>query len=45
MVGYKVSFGVSKDIKKLESKVDNLQLHLREIELRLNQINKKLDKK
>jgi hypothetical protein len=42
---YKVAFGVPKDIKKLESKVDNLQLHLKEIELKLIQLDKKLDKK
>lgn len=38
---YKVAFEVPKDIKKLESKVDNLQLNLKEIELKLNELNKK----
>lgn len=38
---YKVAFGVPKDIKRLESKVDNLQLHIKEIELKLNELNKK----
>lgn len=38
---YKVAFEVPKDIKRLESKVDNLQLHLKEIELKLNELNKK----
>ncbi|SHJ69434.1 hypothetical protein SAMN02745975_02650 [Geosporobacter subterraneus DSM 17957] len=41
---YKVAFGVPKDIKKLEDKVDLLKLHLQEIELKLNQIDKKLDR-
>ncbi|SKA98274.1 hypothetical protein SAMN05443428_12812 [Caloramator quimbayensis] len=34
---YKVAFKVPKDIKRLESKIDNLQLHLKEIELKLSQ--------
>ena len=42
---YKVAFEVPKYIKKLECKVDNLQLHLKEIELKLSQLDKKLDKK
>lgn len=42
---YKVAFEVPKYIKKLEFKVDNLQLHLKEIELKLSQLDKKLDKK
>jgi hypothetical protein len=42
---YKVAFGVPKDIKKLESKVDNLQLQLKEINFKLSQLDKKLDKK
>ena len=41
---YIVAFKVPKDIKKVEDKVDLLQLHIREIELKLNQINKKIDK-
>jgi hypothetical protein len=42
---YRVAFGISKDIKRLEDKNDMLKLHLQEIELKLNQLDKKLDKK
>ena len=42
---YMAAFEVPKYIKKLEGKVDMLNLHLKEIELRLNQLDKKLDKK
>lgn len=41
---YRVAFGVPKDIKKLEDKVDILKLHLQEIGLKLDQLDKKLDK-
>ena len=40
---YRVTFGISKDIKKVEDKTDMLKLHLQEIELKLNQIDKKLN--
>jgi cell division protein FtsL len=42
---YKAAYVVPNDIKRIESKVDNLQLHLKEIELKLSQIDKKIDKK
>ena len=42
---YRVAFEVPKDIKKLEEKIDKQNLHLQEIELLLNQLDKKLDKK
>jgi hypothetical protein len=42
---YRVAFRVPKDIKKLEDKVDMLNLHLQEIELKLNQLDIKLDRK
>jgi cell division protein FtsL len=42
---YKAAYVVPNDIKRIESKVDNLQLHLKEIELKLSQLNKKIDKK
>lgn len=40
---YIIAIKLPRDIKKVENKVDVLQLHLKEIELKLNQINKKLD--
>ena len=42
---YRVAFGVPKDIKKLEEKIDMQTLDLKEIELKLNLLDKKLDKK
>ncbi|MCY6960002.1 hypothetical protein [Clostridium brassicae] len=42
---YKVTFEVPKDIKRIEDKIDILKLHLQEIELKLDQINKKIDNK
>ena len=42
---YIVAIKVPKDIKKVEDKVDLLLLHIKEIELKLNQINKKMDHK
>jgi hypothetical protein len=42
---YRIAFQVPKDIKKLEDKIDMLKLHLKEIEIKLNQVDKKLDKK
>ena len=42
---YIVAIRVPKDIKKVEDKVDLLLLHIKEIELKLNQINKKIDHK
>lgn len=39
---YKIAFRVPKDVKKLEDKIDMLKLHLQEIELKLNQIDKKV---
>lgn len=42
---YRVAFQVPKDIKRLEDKIDMLKLHLQEIEIKLNQLDKKLDKK
>lgn len=42
---YRVAFQVPKDIKKLEDKVDMLKLYLQEVELKLNQIDNKLDNK
>jgi len=41
---YIVAIKVPKDIKKVEDKVDLLLLHTKEVELKLNQINKKIDK-
>lgn len=41
---YRVAFEVPKEIKKLEDKIDILKLHLQEIELKLDQLDKKLDK-
>jgi len=37
---YTVAFKVPKDIKKVEDKVDLLQLQLKEINLKLSQISK-----
>ncbi|MPN38245.1 hypothetical protein SDC9_185769 [bioreactor metagenome] len=42
---YIVAFEVPKDIKKLETKVDSLHLSLKEIEIKLVQLDKKLDQK
>jgi cell division protein FtsL len=42
---YKAAYVVPNDIKRIESKVDNLQLHLKEIGLKLSQLDKKIDKK
>jgi len=41
---YRVAFGVPKDIKRLEQKIDMLNLHIQEIELKLNQGDRKVDK-
>lgn len=41
---YRVAFKVPKDIKKLEEKVDMLNLHLKEIEIMLSQLDEKIDK-
>lgn len=41
---YIVAFGVPKDIKRLEQKIDMLNLHIQEIELKLNQGDRKVDK-
>lgn len=35
----------SKRMKTIEDKVDNLKLHFKEIEMRLNRIDEKLDNK
>ena len=37
---YRVAFVVPKDIRRVEEKIDMLKLHLQEIELKLNEINK-----
>ncbi|MCG8400781.1 MAG: hypothetical protein MJA84_04200 [Firmicutes bacterium] len=42
---YRVAFVIPKDIKRTEDKIDMLKLHLEEIKLTLNEINKKLDRK
>jgi cell division protein FtsL len=42
---YKAAYVVPNDIKRIESKVNNLQLHLKEIEFKLGQLDKKIDKK
>lgn len=36
---YRVAFEVPKDINKIEYEVDMVNLHLQEIELKLNQID------
>lgn len=41
---YRVAFEVPTEIKKLEDKIDILKLHLQEVELKLDQLDKKLDK-
>lgn len=41
---YKVAFKVPKDIKKLDEKIDMLNLHLKEIEIKLSQLDEKIDK-
>lgn len=41
---YQVAFGISKDIKRNEEKIDMLKLQFKEINLKLDEINKKLDK-
>ena len=38
---YKAAYVVPNDLKRIESKVDNLKLHLQEIELKLSQLDKK----
>jgi predicted Holliday junction resolvase-like endonuclease len=40
---YRVAFEVPKDIKNLENKIDMLKFHLHEIELKLTQLDKKID--
>ncbi|MCT4621116.1 MAG: hypothetical protein N4A62_17230 [Marinisporobacter sp.] len=42
---YRVAFRIPKDIKRIEDKIDMLKLHLQEIELKLNEFDKKSDKK
>ncbi|QZY56471.1 hypothetical protein [Crassaminicella profunda] len=42
---YRVAFRIPKDIKRIEDKIDMLKLHLQEIELKLNELDKKSDKK
>ncbi|MCY6372641.1 hypothetical protein [Clostridium ganghwense] len=37
---YRVTFGISKDIKRVEGKIDMLNLHLKEMEMKLNQLEK-----
>lgn len=41
---YKIAFKVPKDIKKLDEKIDMLNLHLKEIEIKLSQLDEKIDK-
>jgi hypothetical protein len=41
---YRVPFEVPKGINKLENEIEMVNLHLQEIELKLNQLDKKLDK-
>ena len=40
---YRVAFGVSKDIRRVEQKVDGLRLHLDAIELQLSRLDKNLN--
>jgi hypothetical protein len=40
---YRVAFEVPKDINKIHDEIDRVNLHLREIEIILNQIDNKLD--
>ena len=42
---YKVAFGIPNQINNLESRVDTLHLQLKEIQIKLNQMDKKLDEK
>ena len=42
---YRIAFIVPRDIRRVENKVDMVKFHLQEIELRLNEISKKLDNK
>ena len=42
---YKVIFEIPRDIKKLGDKIYMLKLHQQEIELKLNQLDKKQDNK
>ena len=42
---YRIAFEVPNGIKKLEEKIDKQNLQLKEIELILNQLDEKLDKK
>ncbi|EYE87752.1 hypothetical protein Q428_11705 [Fervidicella metallireducens AeB] len=39
---YQVVFVIPKSIVKLEEKIDILRLHMQEIEIRLNEIDKKI---
>lgn len=39
---YQIVFVIPKSIGKLEEKIDILKLHLQEIEIRLNEIDKKI---
>lgn len=40
---YRITFEIPKQTKRTKEKVDMLKLHLREIKLTLNHINKKID--
>jgi hypothetical protein len=41
---YRVTFEAPKGINKLEDEIELVNLHLQEIELKLNQLDRKLDK-
>lgn len=41
---YRIAFEVPNDIKNLENKIDILKLHLHEIELKITDLDKKIDK-
>ncbi|ARE87005.1 hypothetical protein [Clostridium formicaceticum] len=42
---YKVAFGIPKQVKRTEEKLDMLKLHLQEIQLDLNEISKRINDK
>lgn len=42
---YRVAFEIPKDIKRTEGKIDMLSLQVKEINLKLNELNKKLEQK
>lgn len=42
---YRVAFEIPKDSKRTEGKIDMLSLQLKEINLKLNELNKKLEQK